>query len=344
VVKRVMFVTNSLTGGGAERSMNLVCNELLRRDFEVSLIPINSGPSDLVTLKCKVYPLERTWKSGIFETLKSVRSFNQIVRDWNPEIVILNCDLPEFLGACLISKRKLVGVEHSDKPWASRVTLGKFVRTILAVKKIKWVAVSSHLPIWPKSQKPDIVIVNSIGLATKPISELAASNVEVPLKRLFFVGRLANEKRPNWLLDISRITNLPLIIIGDGPLRQQLETRVSEENLIVEFKGHVSNPWDQALPGDLLLVPSAFEGDGLVVLEGIQTGLPVLLSDISDLKRFDFPVHNYCHDVESFVAQIQKSRGNIMSLKIPGNLAFKTLNSRKIPAVGETWEKFLSSL
>jgi glycosyltransferase involved in cell wall biosynthesis len=343
-VRRIAFVTNSLTGGGAERSMNLVSNELLLRGFDIALIPINSSPFDQVIPRCKVYPVERTWKSGVLETLKSVNSFNRIVRDFNPDIVVLNCDLPELMGACLISKRRIVGVEHSDKPWASRINQGRLVRAILKIKKIRWVAVSAHLRVWPRGQEPDAVIVNSINCPTKPLSELRGSDVQVPLRRLFFVGRLAHQKQPNWLLEISKATGLPLIIIGDGPLREQLEVQVRKEGLKVEFKGHMSNPWEQALPGDLLLMPSAFEGDGMVVLEAIQVGLPVLLADIFDLRRFEFPIQNYCLNVKSFIEQIEKSRHNIATLRIPHDLAKKILDSRKISVVGATWEKFLNSL
>ena len=36
-----MVVTNSLAGGGAERSMNLLVNELASRGMALSLVPIN---------------------------------------------------------------------------------------------------------------------------------------------------------------------------------------------------------------------------------------------------------------------------------------------------------------
>ncbi len=50
-MKKVFIVTNSLSGGGAERAMNLVCAELsesLKNEIEITLVPINNGPKDLV--------------------------------------------------------------------------------------------------------------------------------------------------------------------------------------------------------------------------------------------------------------------------------------------------------
>ena len=47
-MKRIMIVTNSLSGGGAERSMNIVSNEMHMRKWPTILVALNSGPRDLV--------------------------------------------------------------------------------------------------------------------------------------------------------------------------------------------------------------------------------------------------------------------------------------------------------
>ena len=48
-MKAVAIVTNSLSGGGAERAMNLLADNLGKfENFNVMLIPINAGPPDLI--------------------------------------------------------------------------------------------------------------------------------------------------------------------------------------------------------------------------------------------------------------------------------------------------------
>jgi hypothetical protein len=122
-MKRVMVVTNSLTGGGAERSMNLMCNELIRRNWTVSLVPINDSPADKVTPTCEIFALKRDWNSGIKNTLLAFLAFSRAVRIWKPDLIILNCDLPELFGAMLVRKQKFVVIEHASNPWGSRVPL-----------------------------------------------------------------------------------------------------------------------------------------------------------------------------------------------------------------------------
>ena len=90
---RVMIVTNSLSGGGAERSMNLLANELTKRGWPVSLVPINSGKPDQVVPVCSVFPLNRIWNGSFLNTVVAFWNFNKVVNSWKPDIIVLNCDL-----------------------------------------------------------------------------------------------------------------------------------------------------------------------------------------------------------------------------------------------------------
>ena len=45
---KIVLVTNSLSGGGAERAINLASNSLMNLGLDVFLIPINQSSEDLV--------------------------------------------------------------------------------------------------------------------------------------------------------------------------------------------------------------------------------------------------------------------------------------------------------
>ena len=269
-MKRVMVVTNSLTGGGAERSMNLACNELARRGWPISLVPINSGAADQVILTCEVFPIERRWRDSLFGTLKAILRFHRTVHSWKPDVVILNCDLPELFGATLLSRVQLIVVEHVNHPWNTRVNLGRVIRRLLQIRNSKWVGVSSHFLIWPNKLNPDSVIPNQILLSSQSHSAKTKAKDTCKIQRLVFIGRLVPQKRPDWIIDIANVTGIPVEMIGEGELRALMEKSASERHLIVNFRGHLSDPWADLKDGDLLIVPSAFEGDGLVVVEGMQ--------------------------------------------------------------------------
>lgn len=340
-MKRVMVVTNSLTGGGAERSMNIVCNNLLERGWEVALVPINSGENDIVTPVCEVFSLNRKWRGGLFNTLASIIHFKSVVRAWKPEIIILNCDAPELFGALTFSRSQLVVVEHSSQPWLTRPHLGRIVRKLLLLHETYWVAVSSHLTIWGMSQVTFRVIPNPL----TPAITLESKKLKVEtLNRLVFIGRLSQEKQPRKVLEISKKTGIELLLIGDGALRGSLEKEFAQECPQVLWAGHSRDPWALITPGDLLIVPSDLEGDGLVVLEGLQRNIPILVSDINDFRRFQFPEVNYCKSVDDFVSQIRIYCKKLDELCIPSTLSTQIIAQRTPEAVGDVWEEFLNSL
>jgi glycosyltransferase involved in cell wall biosynthesis len=75
--------------------------------------------------------------------------------------------------------------------------------------------------------------------------------------------------------------NVRLKILGDGPLRNELETILAPVADRVQFLGFKS--WSdlpqQYATADVLCVPSRYDGWGLVVPEGLAAGLPVIATD-----------------------------------------------------------------
>jgi len=339
-----MIVTNSRTGGGAERSMNLACNELSKRGWPISLVPINSSPNDQVTPNCEVFPLERQWRGGLISTLTAIWKFQRIINDWKPEVIVLNCDLPELFGATQFSRSRLVVVEHVDRPWITRMVLGRVIRRILKLRKAKWVAVSSHLLIWPNSLNPDAILPNSILTSQANLKVSNKFKKTNRVERLIFIGRLAPQKRPDWMIKIGKITGIPVSFIGDGAMRESMQSLAIASELNFTFHGRLEDPWAAIEVGDLLIVPSEYEGDGLVVIEGIQKGMPMLISDIPDFRRFRLSELNYCRSIQDFANSIIRFRTDISSLLIPPSISTEILFARSPKNVGDVWEEFLHAI
>lgn len=341
IMRRVMIVTNSIAGGGAERSMNLVSSELTRRQWSVALVPINSSEPDLIVPTCEIFPLNRQWRGGIYGLFLALMKFNRLARSWKPDVVILNTDLPELFGSLLFRNSTLVIIEHSNLAWANRTALGKIVRKILSLRGGVWVAVSPHLRIWPGGKSPRAVLQNPL---TPSIASVAQPDSSQHLQRLIFIGRMSPEKRPERMLEIAAKCGTKVEFIGEGALKESLQNEATSKNLDVRFHGFVHDAWSFVQPGDLLIVPSASEGDGLIVIEGMKRGIPILLSDITDFRRFALPERNYCRNVEDFVARIDQYGKDLNSLVVPDDIAAPILFNRSLDIVGDDWERFLNSI
>ncbi|MDO4899161.1 glycosyltransferase [Actinomyces sp.] len=100
------------------------------------------------------------------------------------------------------------------------------------------------------------------------------------------VGRFSEEKNHALLLSVfkelvRRDPSSRLILVGDGPLREHYEAVVREQGLadVVVFVGHSGRVSELFQAMDVLVLPSRFEGLGLVGVEAQCAGVPVVCSD-----------------------------------------------------------------
>ncbi|MPN05710.1 putative glycosyltransferase EpsF [bioreactor metagenome] len=100
-----------------------------------------------------------------------------------------------------------------------------------------------------------------------------------------FVGRLELQKNPVFLIDIfaeivKKEPNARLMMVGDGSLRPAVEKRISELNLEEEvlMLGERNDVNELLHAMDLFLLPSLFEGLGIVLIEAQAAGLPCITS------------------------------------------------------------------
>lgn len=125
---------------------------------------------------------------------------------------------------------------------------------------------------------------NGVDLNLFRPAETAGIQPGSPRPKFAFVGRLIEWKGVDLLLEATaralRRCDLELNIVGDGAIRQQLETLAAKLALGEHVKFHGFVPQDQCaklLAGfDALVLPSLYECGGAVVLEAMAMELPVI--------------------------------------------------------------------
>src|SRR3989338_6351073 len=118
----------------------------------------------------------------------------------------------------------------------------------------------------------------------------------IPLahKWILFVGRLQEQKAPHRLIDTfvkysKDRGQASLIIVGEGNLKSDLQDYVKkmqvEDNVF--FMGNLKQEDLAGLyrASDLLLLTSNFEGMPRCVLEALGCGLPVVTTDVGEVRR-----------------------------------------------------------
>ena len=141
-------------------------------------------------------------------------------------------------------------------------------------------------------------------------------------RRLIFVGRFAREKNIDFLLSMMTIlkTKEPgyhLLLAGDGPDRRRLEGIIDSLNLrdVVTVTGYIPRPlvFDLLRLSDLLVFPSSTETQGLVLLESMTVGLPVVAINamgVEDVLRDGRGGIAVPQDLGKFIEAVEKILGD----------------------------------
>ncbi|MCQ6254153.1 glycosyltransferase family 4 protein [Methanocaldococcus sp.] len=112
-------------------------------------------------------------------------------------------------------------------------------------------------------------------------------------KMILFVGRLTYQKGVEYLIraipKILEKHNVKLVIAGSGDMRNYLEDLSYQLNIRhkVIFLGFVSKEMLKKLykSSDIVVIPSVYEPFGIVALEAMASGTPVVVSSVGGLKE-----------------------------------------------------------
>lgn len=115
------------------------------------------------------------------------------------------------------------------------------------------------------------------------------------IRRAVWCGRLVAEKNLAGLLEVwsklcEKLERVQLVVIGEGPLRSELEATAralglqlgsdpADPKVQVAFVGAVQSPADYQVSGRVFLLSSLAEGLPMVLLEALALGVPVIAAD-----------------------------------------------------------------
>ncbi len=103
------------------------------------------------------------------------------------------------------------------------------------------------------------------------------------------IGRLATEKGFATLIAAARRiadeSGALVVIAGDGPLREELERAAARTSRAAVMVGRTDRPGDLLAAAEVVAVPSLQEGLGLVPIEAMALGKPVVASSVGGLPE-----------------------------------------------------------
>ncbi|PSR53989.1 glycosyl transferase [Adhaeribacter arboris] len=298
-LKKICFFPGTLALGGIGKIFVNLIQEYASRGVEVHVFLTKKEGEFLSQLPSNVHVFE-----GSGRALTSIGRFIQYLRREKPQAVL---SAREFLNVinifcCLFTFNKTKPVvslhtnqtaENNADPSSGSLYKNPLFLTLAKVfYKIpdKIVAVSAgvaddfsyRMGVDRKKMK---VIYNPVYNPTEEKvipNKLLYDFLSSSRKFIIGVGRLTPQKDwPNLLRAFSLVRekmDVSLVILGEGPLRQELEDLIEELSLKdhVLLPGFVSNPAYYVKKASTFVISSKYEGFGNVIVEALGVGTPVV--------------------------------------------------------------------
>jgi hypothetical protein len=291
---KVIHVIPSYKGGGAEFLVRELCAMLPKRGIETEAIYFGIGASHIKTVELlpneQILGIPLRSPMAIFKLRKLFKKY--LAED---KALIIHAHLTwSFFYVVLASiglQIKLVYTEHATFNNRRSFTFMRFIDCFFYEKFERIICISegtkNSLCNWLGSELciKTQVILN--GARQYPFKE---RNFAYDMRSINFisVGSLVPYKGFDVsVVALSKLSNLDwqYFIVGDGVERGHLQALIDKLQLKdrVKLVGFVDNVVDYLHNADIQLVPSRYEGFGLVAVEGMSTGLPVVGSNVSGL-------------------------------------------------------------
>lgn len=346
--KKLLMITGSLELGGIERLVRDLSLALTKSgDWDVSVCCLigrkGAFVNDLEEMGVKVFecPLN---KNNIYSF---PLRFSKLIKMVKPDLIHSHVNFSIFwqvLGMKLGGVSRIVFTQHNEYPsW--KKTIFSRVR-IWAYFLVTWHWISAYTTVsdgvrknissLSKRSVDDFqVIYNPVDLSTffpdLTLREKARSEWQIN-KDQFVIGnvaRFAEQKGHIYLIQAAKIVlekcpGCRFVLVGDGPLRQEIETQIHQLGLDDSFLilGH-RNDINSLLNGfDVFTLPSLREGFPISLLEAMACSLPIVATNLSGIQE-----------------ALQAGSGLVVPCRDPGALAQAILTLREKPELANSLSK-----
>lgn len=315
----ICFVITRLVAGGAQKVLLDLIDGLPSDEFDIHLVAgTQTGREGSLWTECQerlspshLHPMDSLVREP--HPLKDHRAYRELKKLFQrikPDIVHTHTSKAGIIGRMAAHACAIPNIIHSThgiiynpeakipgvgRGWLLKIFLhleqkvGRYTQTLITLSEQE-----TGDAIRLQLAAPACVEAISNGIPLQKLSEIERepANWKVPHLRLGIAGRLNTEKGHEILLRSfkrlqQRYPKISLKIAGDGPLREALEQLCKELGLSkhVIFMGYQNNMAEFLANIDLFVLSSHYEGFGLVLVEAMAAGLPVVATDVGGVRE-----------------------------------------------------------
>lgn len=295
--KKIFLVIPSLWSGGAEKIVVNLALQLDNERFSVAIVCLYD------TNKCKEQFLMELAKHNIkihflnkktgFD-IKAIWKLYKLIKKERPDIIHshLHAGIYVYLTA-LMCKQRFIHTVHTLAEYEMPNINRKIMATAYKTKRAFPIAISeavrlSLLKVYSKEISEIELIYNGAKLQTDTLHVEQNGNKV----RLVSIGRLTHEKNTELMLQVffelsKRHDGISLNILGEGELKEEIENSIKKHKLVgkVKLLGFVGDIYTELQKSDIFIFTSIYEGFGLVIVEAMSAGLPIVSSGVGAIPE-----------------------------------------------------------
>ncbi len=287
MAEKILFSIISISGGGAERQMRGILKRLNRAKFAPYLI-VFEKPTDKVTIPNDIEVV--VWNSPghgkLLNFVSMVFWYIKKIREINPDLIVsflIKMNLLTLFVGQLILRKEVIISERIYSPYTIKEMPASFfwktmVRLFYPVaQKITAVSedVADGLKNYFKIRRSKIKVINN-GVDIEKINRLSGEYRPYFDSYILACGRLVPQKNFNVLIQAVSGLDKPLLILGEGPLRDRLRLEAEKNGVKLHMPGYVDNPYPYFKHAGVFVLSSKYEGFPNVLLEALACEVPVV--------------------------------------------------------------------
>jgi glycosyltransferase involved in cell wall biosynthesis len=285
---KILYIITGLGLGGAEKVVCDLADQMILKGYDVKIVYLTGSVLvKPVSSRVELLPLHLNSASNIFS---ASRKYKKIIRDFSPDVVhshMIHANIFARLNHLSFKYVRLICTAHNSNEGGKLRMMAYRLTNFLSDfnTNVSKEATDSLISKGAFNHKNLATVYNGIDL-----SKFIFFNKDINSNELSFlsVGRFnAQKDYPNLLHAIAIFRQNPqhkeyiLKIAGDGELRPQIEELIEHLGLKnnVTLLGRRNDIPQLMQEADFFILPSAYEGFGLVVAEAMACGAFVIATN-----------------------------------------------------------------
>lgn len=321
-MKKIAYVINFIVKGGPSSVVLNMIHNLDQTEYEPVLITLFEGNSPAILSKERergLQIIECNHKSRLQFILHGLPEYQRILKDNHVDIVHGHGFVPDVMNARLGHAFKTISTAHNIMFEDYRLNYGS-VKGLIYCKIHLWamrhlervVCCSKSVYDTMKDYIPGCQYIENGIEEIKAPCQVSRADLHIPDDAVVFLyaGVLNRLKRVPFLIENfikNHGTKEYLLILGEG--EESGQCKAMADNHVI-FVGFQRNPYQYMAISDIYASASSSEGFSISVLEALQHGLGLFLSDIPSHREVLEGVENIylgeCFSTTNFAKQYER--------------------------------------